>query len=143
MMREPNMVLKDKIMEVIGGPHPAAIATIADGKPAVRFMVLAGFEDMTLVGATMKQTNKVAQLKKNPAAAISIWSGKEFSDPYVEIVAKGEIHEDLATKKKYWNPMYEKFFKLVDNPDYVVLVFSAQEIKYISMGTMESEIWKR
>ena len=143
MITVPTMVLKDKIMEVIGGPHPAAIATIADGKPAVRFMVLAGLPDMTLVGATGKQTNKVAQLKKDPNTAISIWSGKEFSDPYVEIVAKGEVHEDLATKKKYWNPMYEKFFKSVDNPDYVVLVFSAKEIKYISMGTMESEIWKR
>jgi general stress protein 26 len=143
MMRVQTMALKDKIMEVIGGPHPAAIATIAGGKPAVRFMVVAGFEDMTLVGATGKQTDKVAQLKKNPDTAISIWSGKEFSDPYVEMTAKGEVHEDLATKKKYWNPMYEKFFKTVDNPDYVVLVFSAQEIKYISMGTMESETWKR
>ncbi len=143
MMKVPVMTLKDKIMEVIGGPHPAAIATIADGKPAVRYMVLAGSPDMTLVGATGKQTNKVAQLKKNPATAISIWSGKEFSDPYVEIVAKGEIHEDLETKKKYWNPMYEKFFKSYDNPDYVVLVFTALEIKYISMGTMESETWKR
>jgi len=137
------MDLNAKIMEVIGGPHPAAVATISGGKPAVRFMVLAGYADMTLVGATMKTTEKVAQLKKNSAAAISIWSGKEFTDPYVEITAKGEIHEDLATKKKYWNPMYEKFFKSVDNPDYVVLVFSAQEIKYISMGTMESETWKR
>lgn len=141
--RVPAMVIKDKIMEVIGGPHPAAVATIADGKPAVRFMVLAGFEDMTLVGATGKQTNKVAQLKKNPDTAISVWSGKEFSDPYVEMIAKCEVHEDLATKKKYWNPMYEKFFKSVDNPDYVVLIFSAREIKYISMGTMESETWKR
>jgi general stress protein 26 len=142
-MSKPTMVLKNKIVEVISGPHPAAVATIADGKPAVRFMVLAGFDDMTLVGATGKTTDKVTQLKKNPIAALSIWSGKEFTDPYVEIMAKCEVHEDLATKKKYWNPMYEKFFKSVDNPDYVVLVFSAMEIKYISMGTMESEIWKR
>lgn len=137
------MVLKDKIMNVIGGPHPAAIATIANGKPAVRFMVLTGFEDMTLVGATGKQSNKVAQLKKNPDAAISIWSGKEFTDPYVEIMAKGEVREDLATKKKYWNPMYEQFFKTVDNPEYVVLVFSALEIKYLSMASMQPEIWKK
>ena len=35
------MPLKEQIMEVIGGPHVAAVATL-DGKlPAVRFMVLA------------------------------------------------------------------------------------------------------
>jgi len=47
--------------------------------PAVRFMVLAGFPDMTVVSATMKSSKKVKQLKKNPAAALLVWSGKEFS----------------------------------------------------------------
>ena len=83
------MPLKEQIMEVIGGPHVAAVATL-DGKlPAVRFMVLPGFPDMTLVGATMKASNKVGQLKKNPDTALAIWSGKEYSDPYVDIRAKG------------------------------------------------------
>ncbi len=98
------MPLKAQIMEVINGPHVAAVATL-DGKlPAVRFMVLAGLPDMTLVGATMKSSKKVEQLKKNPDTALAIWSGKEYSDPYVEIKAKGKVHEDIATKKKYLEP---------------------------------------
>ena len=137
------MALKEKIQKVISGPHPAAVATLAAGQPAVRFMVLNGLPDMTFVAGTNKSTAKVEQIKKNPATAISIWSGKEFTDPYVEIKATGKVHDDLATKKKYWNPMYEKFFKTVDNPDFVIITFSSEEIKYISMGTMESEIWKR
>jgi general stress protein 26 len=137
------MALKEKILDVVEGPHPAAVATIAAGLPAVRFMVLAGFPDMTFVGATMKNTHKVAELKKNPHAAISIWSGKEFSDPYVEIKAKGEVHEDLATKKRYWNPMFEQHFKSVDNPDFVVLIFSAEEITYHEPKMMGHEVWKR
>ena len=99
-----RMALKEQIMEVIGGPHPTAVATLDGNLPAVRFMVLAGFPDMTLVGATMKSSKKVEQLKKNPDTALSIWSGKEFSDPYVEIKAKGKIHEDVATKKKSLEP---------------------------------------
>src|SRR5512136_3106023 len=127
----------------MGGPHPAAVATL-DGKlPAVRFMVLAGFPDMTLVGGTMKNSNKVAQLKKNADAALAIWSGREFSDPYVEIRAKGKIHEDVATKKKYWNPMFEQYFKSVDNPDFVVLVFTATEITYHGRNMSGIEVWKR
>jgi general stress protein 26 len=137
------MALKEKILEVAGGPHVSAVATVAGGMPAVRFMVLNGFEDMTFVGGTMKTTRKVEQLRKNPSAAISIWSGKEFTDPYVVIQARGEVHEDLKTKKKYWNPMFEQYFKSVDNPDFVVLVFTAREIEYHGTGMMVPEIWKR
>ena len=137
------MALKEKIMEVIGGPHPAAVATIDNGMPAVRFMVLAGFGDMTLVGGTMKVTRKVEQLRKNPNAAIAIWSGKEFTDPYVVIQATGKVHEDPATKKKFWNPMFKQYFKSVDNPDFVVLVFTAKEIEYHGPDMTMPETWKR
>lgn len=137
------MALKEKILEVISGPHPAAVATL-DGKlPAVRFMVLAGFPDMTLVGGTLKSSSKVAQLKKNPDTAIAIWSGKEFTDPYVEMQAKGKIHEDVPTKKKYWNPMFAQFFKSVDNPEFVVLVFTVAEVTYHGPSMSSMEVWKR
>jgi general stress protein 26 len=137
------MALREQILEVISGPHVAAVATIDGKMPAVRFMVLSGFPDMTLVGGTMKATRKVEQLKKNPDAALAIWSGKEFSDPYVEIRAKGKVHEDVATKKKYWNPMFEKYFQSVENPLFVVLVFSALEITYHGKNMSSVEVWKR
>jgi general stress protein 26 len=137
------MALKEKILEVIGGPHVAAIATVSGGLPRVRFMVLNGFEDMTLVGGTMKSSHKVEQLKKNSHAAIAIWSGKEMSDPFVEIQATGAVHEDLQTKKKYWNPMWAEYFKTVDNPDFVVLTFKAEEIVYYAPKMKGQEVWKR
>jgi general stress protein 26 len=137
------MALKEQILEVIGGPHVAAVATLDGKHPAVRFMALAGFPDLTLVGGTMKATRKVEQLKKNPDAALAVWSGKEFSDPYVEIKAKGKVHEDVATKKKYWNPMFEQYFKSVDNPDFVVLVFTASEVTYHAKNMASVDTWKR
>jgi general stress protein 26 len=137
------MGLKEKILEVIGGPHVGAVATISGGKPAVRFMVLSGSDDMTLIGGTMTTSRKVDHLKKNPDVAVSIWSGKEYTDPYVVIQAKGEVHGDLATKKKYWNPMFEQYFKTVDNPDYVILKFTATEIEYTNPKTQAMEVWKR
>ena len=137
------MVLKEQILEVMEGPHVAAMATIAGALPAVRFMVLNGFEDMTLVGATAKNSRKVEQLKENPSAAISVWSGKDYKDPYVVIQAKGEVREDLETKKRYWNPMFEEYFKSVDNSDYVVLKFSADEITYFAPNMTGMEVWKR
>jgi general stress protein 26 len=106
-------------------------------------MVLNGFPDMTLVGGTLKASRKVAQLRGNPDASITIWSGKEYTDPYVAIRAKGEVREDLATKKKYWTPDWVPFFQKVDNPDYVALVFTAEEIEYTDPPTRIRETWKR
>lgn len=137
------MDLKDKIMTVIGGLHVGAVATVADNKPAVRFMALRGLDTMVLVAGTMKSTRKVGELKEQPEAAISIWSGVEFSDPYVGIFARAEIHEDRETKERYWNPMFEEYFGSIDNPDFVLLVFTAEKIEYYTPPLMEPEIWNR
>ena len=137
------MKLEEKIMNVIGGMHVGAVATIAGDLPAVRFMALSGYDDMILVAGTMKGTRKVKEIHACPDAAISIWSGNDFSDPYVGIHAKAEVHEDRDTKEHYWNPMFEEFFKSVENPDFVVLVFTAETIEYYMPPDMEPEIWKR
>ena len=137
------MELKEKIMDVIGGLHIGAVATIAGDQPAVRFMALTGFDDMTLVAGTRKGTRKVGELKAHPDTAISIWSGKEFSDPYVEIHAKGEVHEGRETKEQYWNPMFEEYFGSIENPEFVLLLFAADTIEYYAPPAMEAEIWKR
>ena len=137
------MELREKILEVISGPHTAAVATL-DGKlPAVRFMLLIGFPDMTLVGGTMKSSRKVVQLEKSADVDIAVWSGKEITDPYVEIRAQATIHDDIVTKKKYWNPMFIPYFRSVDNPDFVVLHFSASEIIYYIPSRRSKEVWKR
>ena len=97
-------------------------------------------DDLTLIGATMKSSRKVEQIKKNPEVALTIWSGKNFSDPYVLIQGKGDIHEDLETKKKFWNPKMEVYFQMPENPGYVVLKFVPQRIEYYHDLTME--VWE-
>ena len=94
------MSIKEGILKVIGGEHVAALATVQEGKPAVRFLALLGMDDLTLIGATMKSSRKVAQIRKNPAVALSIWSGKNYADPFVMIQGRGSVHEDLETKEE-------------------------------------------
>jgi len=137
------MELREKILEVIGGPHAAAVATLDGPLPAVRFMLLYGYPDLTLIGGTMKSSRKVVQLSANPEVSIAVWSGKEITDPYVEIRARGTIHEDAETKKKYWNPMFVRYFRSVDNPDFVIVKFVAGEIAYYVPSVRAKEIWKR
>lgn len=135
------MALKDNILGVMGGEHVVAVATVADGKPAVRFMAMVGLDDLSIVGGTMKISRKVEQIKKNPEAALTIWSGKNYTDPYVTIQSKAEIHEDLETKKKYWDPKLEPYFHNPENPDYVVLKFVPQRIEYYH--GMSMDLWER
>ena len=134
------MSLKEDILKVMGGEHVAAIATVQEGKPAVRFMALVGLGDLSLVGATMKDTRKVEQIKKNPEVALSIWSGKNYADPYVTILGKALVHDDLETKKKFWDPKLEQYFKTPENPDYVVITFAPQRIEYYHGMTMD--VWQ-
>jgi general stress protein 26 len=135
------MTLKEKIQKVIGGIHVAAVATVDNGKPAVRYMALAGMDDMSFIGATRTSSRKIEQIRKAPDVALAIWSCKEFSDPYVAIEAKASIHEDVATKKKYWNPMWEQYFQTPENKEFVVLKFVPKKIEYTEGMTME--IWEK
>ncbi len=101
------MSINESIFKVMGGQVVAAIATVHEGKPAVRHMAVMGQEDLSLIGATRKDSRKVDQIKKNPDVALAIWSGKNFGDPYVKIQGHAKVHDDLATKKKFWNHMLE------------------------------------
>lgn len=134
------MSIKEGILKVIGGEHVAALATIDEGRPAVRFLAMAGMEDLTLVGATMKSSRKVAQIRKNPNVSISIWSGKNFSDPYVMIWGKAIIYDDLETKRKFWDKGLEPYFQTPENPEYVVLKLVPTRIEYYHDMTME--LWE-
>jgi len=105
------MALAHKILQVICVEHVAVVATISDGHPAVGFMALNGFNDLSLYRANYEKFQEIQQIIKNPNVALSIWSGKSFSDPYVVIQSRAEVHEDLETKKKYWNPKMEAYFQ--------------------------------
>ena len=134
------MSLNDQIFKFIGGEHTAAVATITGDKPAVRLMALVGLEDLSLIGVTMKNSRKVDQIKKNPATELSIWAG-DRSDPYILLHCKAEVHEDLDTKKKFWDPRMEQYLQKPDNPNYVVLKFVPEKIEYYH--NMRMDIWEK
>ena len=135
------MSLKENILKVTGGECVAAVATIQEGKPAVRFLAMVGMDDLTLIGATMKSSRKVVQIKKNPAVALTIWSGKNYADPFVMIQGEASVHDDLETKRKFWDKKLEPYFQKPENPEYVVLKFIPQRIEYYH--DMNMEVWEK
>lgn len=139
------MELQEKIQDVVRGTHIAALATVGDrGAPAVRHMVLTGFDDLMLACGARAGSDTVAQLRRTPYAGIAIWSEKEFTDPYVQIEAMGGVHADRETKLKYWNPAWTQYFGSIENPDFLVLVFRPEIIEYHDPKALVSpEVWRR
>ena len=84
----------------------AAVATVTNGRPAVRFMALVGLDDLSLIGGTMISSRKVKHIRKNPEVALSIWSGKSYTDPYVLIQSKAKIHEDRRQRRSSGTPSW-------------------------------------
>jgi general stress protein 26 len=136
------MTLNEQILEVMGGEHVGAVATVDAGMPAVRFMTLLGQNDLTLVGATTKSSRKVQQLLSKPDVVISIWSCNTYTDPYVVIWADAEMIEDIEIKEKYWNERYEQYFQSADSPEYVLITFTPRRIEYYDPGAMTMKVWE-
>jgi general stress protein 26 len=139
------MDLKDQIQKIIGGQKVAAVASVDEesGKalPAVRYMVTIGLDDLTLIGSTSKNSRKINQMKKNPNIALAFWEGGDFSNPYVLVKAKAEVHEDVETKRAFWSPMLEQHFKNPENPEFVIIKFLPYQIEYYH--DMLMDVWTK
>ncbi len=138
------MTLTDRILELIEGPKIAAVATVNEESgqilPAVRYMVTTGLGDLTLMAATNKSTRKIKQIKKNQNVALTIRKEGDFSNPYVIIRAQAEIHDDLVSKRSFWNPSLEKRFDGPEDPNYVVLKYTPSIIEYYHEGKVD--VWR-
>jgi general stress protein 26 len=139
------MPLKEKIFELIKGPKLAALATVDEESgqvfPAVRYVVVTGMDDLSLVAFTSKKSRKISQIERNSNVALTIRTEGDYTTPYAIIKARSEIHEDPEIKRKFWGPHLEKNVKNPEDPRYVALRFIPLEIEYYSQGRVE--VWRR
>jgi len=135
--------LKTKIMSVLGTPTMGSFATISNGKPWVRYVMIHTKDTLDMYFTTSKQSRKVAQLKENPNCHITAGGNPtDFTKPYLQIEGKAEILEDLAIKKEFWNDYLANMFQGPEDPNYVIVHIKPETIEYWSMGQMKPEIYK-
>jgi general stress protein 26 len=138
------VALKDQIMEVIKGQNVAAVATIKEENsqflPAVRYMLISGMDDLTLMAATTSSSRKVNQISKNENVSLTVWGGRDLGDPYVVISAKAEIHEDIVTKRGFWLPGFDTIWKGPEDPEFTVIRFIPYLIEYCHGWKVD--VWK-
>jgi general stress protein 26 len=123
-IKEAQMDLKEKIYEVVKGHPLGALATIAeDGRPRVRYIMLAVERDLCIRFVTSLTSRKVAQINRNPEVHVICGASPEDSmAPYVQVEGKAKISCDEEIRKKMWTSVLNNYFSGPDDPDYGVVI---------------------
>lgn len=129
-----NKGLKKKILKVIKGSKLASLATIANGKPWVRYAVSHNQgANLNLYICTYRDSRKVKQIQENPDVHVIIGGGIDnLEAPYVQIAAKARVRSDRAIRKRYWQGFMKKYYTGPNDPQYVILELKPELIEYMS-----------
>jgi general stress protein 26 len=137
-----NEILKNKIVDVLKRSMLASVATVKDGKPWVRYMVVSRGSGLSLWTTTFAQSRKVQEIKKNKNIDLIIGGDeKNFQAPYLNIKATAEVLTDIETKKKYWNDMLKDYYSGPEDPNLAIIIISPQVIEYMGGGSMTPEVY--
>jgi general stress protein 26 len=127
---------KARILQVIEKNPFISLATFGtDGYPDVRMLVVAAKDDAdSLWFATGTESNKIAQLRNNPKAAIYGYTVEtETGCEYKEFRQFGsvELLNDSVSRRKVWQGDFIQHFPDgVDSPSMIVLHFKADRGMY-------------
>ncbi|MFA6079025.1 MAG: pyridoxamine 5'-phosphate oxidase family protein [Candidatus Omnitrophota bacterium] len=134
--------LKDRILDVIKGAHLATLATISEGKPAARYMVIHQDDGLNLYTVTFANSRKVKQISQNNNVYVLIGGEpKNYQAPYVNIQATAGVLSDPETKKRCWSESLKSYFSGPEDPNYVVIKITSQVIEYMAPNAHHPETY--
>ena len=137
--------LEEKIWKIIGKPQTAALATIsASGAPWVRYVTIRAEKDFTLNFCTARSTRKAGEIAANPIVHLTCGNLQPPDDSaYLQVAGRAEIRADAATRVKYWQDGWKRYFKGADDPDYIMVFIHPGRIEYNAPGSAAPEIWTK
>ena len=135
--------LRDHILEIIGKPHLASLATVTEeGKPWVRYVTATADKDLTLRFASFLDSRKVVQMKKNPEVHMTCGVTSPDSDAsYLQIQGRATVTTGDAERGAYWKEELKRYFRGPDDPNYCIVKVAPYRIEYMAPGSMEPEVW--
>jgi general stress protein 26 len=135
-------LLEKKILKVISGMKLAALATIEDKKPWVRFVV--SYNDgLALYISTYASSRKVKQIKKNPNVHVTIGANLDnLKTSYVQLSGRAVVRNDLGIRRKCWHSYMKKYYSGLNDPEYVVIEVKPRIIEYLDSETDKPIIYK-
>ena len=135
--------LKDQILEILGKPQLAGLATVTpEGNPWVRYVMVLASEDLTIHCATFIQARKVGQIKANPEVHLTcgVTNPMEMT-PYLQIQGRAVLRTDEEIRHAFWSDMLAPIFEGPDDPKYGVLEVTPYRIEYCTPGSYEPQVW--
>ncbi len=135
--------VKQNIENVLNTPQLASMATVTpDGKPWVRYVMIATDPDGIIRCATFVDARKVAQIKQNPEVHITCGINDPAElKPYLQIQANAVLTTDDKVRHDFWNPPLANIFDSPDDPKYGVIEMTPYRIEYWAPGRYEPEVW--
>jgi general stress protein 26 len=137
--------LKDKILAVIGQPVLGVLATVTpEGKPWARYLVPQADPDLTIHFSTFLGSRKVAHLRANPEAHLTVGHNTltTMGQPYLQIAGLAEVSVDQAVKQKYWHDGLKAYFKDADDSNYCVVRIKPYRIEYWTFESQTPQVWE-
>ncbi len=88
-----NEELKEKVIRIISDHRTGTLSSVENNKPHSRYMTFYS-DDLTLYTPTKLDTEKVDEIKKNPAVSVLLgYEEKGENDTYVEITGNSAINK--------------------------------------------------
>jgi general stress protein 26 len=137
--------LEAKIRTILEQPQTAALATIsAGGAPWVRYVTIRADRDFTLNFCTALSTRKASEIAANPLVHLTCGDLQPpDGSAYLQIAGRAEIRSDAATKLKYWQEGWQRYFSGPDDPDYIMVFVHPSRIEYNAPGSAAPGVWKK
>jgi general stress protein 26 len=135
--------LEEKIWRILGKPQTAALATIGDdGAPWVRYVTVRSETDFILTFCTGLSTRKARHMLANPSVHLTCGNLQPPDDSaYLQIAGRAAIRSDAATRAKYWQEGWRRYFQGPDDPEYIMVFVTPSSIEYNAPGSFTPEVW--
>lgn len=136
--------LEKKIWGILGREQVASLATVGeDGAPWVRYVTIRANEDFTLRFCTGRSTRKARQIAADPRVHLTCGNLQPPDDSaFLQISGSADIRSDAATKTKYWQEGWRRYFSGPDDPEYVMVFVTPSRIEYNAPGALAPEVWR-
>lgn len=134
--------LKEQIAAIITPLQLSSLATLADGKPWVRYVMTTGGDDLSVRFATYAGSRKVAQIAANPEVHMTMGvNDPAMMKPYLQIQGQARFSTEAAERHSFWSGMLANYFSGPDDQNYGVVIVAPYRIELAQAGVPEPAVW--
>ncbi len=112
------------------------LATIDGDHPRVRPVSPLRTDGFTVYIASMRSSNKTAELERNQNVEICYMSP---GHDHVRITGRMALVTDASTRQSIWdaNPLLRAYLKSIDNPEFLLYVIQPTRVRYMKEWALQ------